>query len=1263
MSATALPNNGPAAPPVTPSGAADEPAMDEKTQADGNGAGSDDSGRHSSEKTYLDRRASYETRDESAFQGNRRRAGTNASFATNVNGGDDLDRVDSADTAREERLRNDAMSPSRARLAAFRRTDMENMRSAEREASRLRDASKEKPGEQFATPSEHDGDSFDRSADHPAHVPVTKRLQINKKPLTKIAKFFRWVHNFSMLTRWVLYITPPTLIILVPLLVASLVKSIHGKTIYVANIELQWWAVWWEVIWLTLWAGKLASKVIPLIVGPVLSIFTNSFTKWRDLSIALETAFTLFFWWLAIFISWLPIAENHQDPSLGGARQSWVTTLNRIVLTIFIATCLNLVEKLLIQLVAIGFHQRQYEDRIVLNKFNIASLTKLYRYSRETHRLQVDSQQYEFNSSGARTPAAALENVGRLVQTRARDAIGKVAGEVVGKRMEHSTSPRQMVLALLDTTSGAQTLARRLYHSFHANDSDDEIKREHMRDAFDTDEEADAAFAMFDKDFNGDVTCEEMEISCVEIGKERKSITSSLKDLDHAVSKLDDILTVVVAIIVILIFISLISRSFSGVLTSAGTTILGLSWLFSQLAQEFLASIVFVFVKHPFDVGDRCDVLMNGVVTSLIVKEISLMATEFRMLDGRIVQAPNNVLNQLFILNMRRTSGVAEGVPTTLRFGVSIELIDQLRARMVDFVRSEPRDYKPDILTELTDIPNLLGVKLTIIFFHKQNWQNEGLRIGRRNKFMCALMVNCQALGLDSAIFNEPGAHSGRPMFFNYMGAGQSDQMLGTGGTNGGSNGDYRAHTGASDGHATDLFQGGAPIPATLHAAILESQRRGSLAPENAVDEEESIDEHAPPMSSVPHVRPSTATATNRMRRRRGYTGTLSEHMSQVDYSLGAADFATSNANDFFEETQERGLQAVMEVAEEQEERRTEEKHREKKSMSRARDSSVQSNVNAPDKNLRRTNTGMSLESRRNRFRLMPRRDGGNLASRDDEEASVGGSQNASDQLDRVTSNATVDQPRRSGSILRRTLFGRANAPTSAGSGNPLQLQTSNVQNMASLQSPINSSTGGYEGRPSDAASHVHRDMSVIPEGREESSGPPSPVAMYTSSPMQAQAQAQMRQATSHGSLRQTASNQSAFSTLPQRAPPARRGTVDSVDAIPERFDSVPLSPRQQQTGAIGIGRIRSDTVGSRATVPDITIVRDTPSPTPAPPVTAPAAAASAPAPATGVEGSSRAILEPRAQIDEVLPPNAQIRRTASGRAVVVPSPHADKEY
>ena len=374
-------------------------------------------------------------------------------------------------------------------------------------------------------------------------------------------------------------------------------------------------------------------------------------------------------------------------------------------------------------------------------------------------------------SSGARTPMAYINEAkkgAKEAMTKVGDVAGKVAGDFTGKKIAQSNHPHQVVLMLLSSTSGSQVLARRLYRTFAREDTET-VFQDDLKHAFSSDDEADAAFQMFDKDLNGDISMEELEACCADVGRERKSITASLADLDSVVSKLDSVLFFIVLVITLLVFLSLISTSAAGVLTSAGSTVLALSWLLAATSQEFLQSVIFVFVKHPFDVGDRVSIYGNTGSQlkgdDYFVKEISLLYTEFKKMEGQVVQAPNSYLNTLFILNMRRSGGLAEAVPVIIKFGTTLDQIEGLRNRLLEFVTAEKREYAQKILTELRDITEAHSITLNIVFFYKSNWQNELLRLQRRNKFICALMVSMQELGIEGPRKRLPGQKEDVPFY------------------------------------------------------------------------------------------------------------------------------------------------------------------------------------------------------------------------------------------------------------------------------------------------------------------------------------------------------------------------------------------------------------------------------------------------------------------------------------------------------------------
>jgi hypothetical protein len=190
------------------------------------------------------------------------------------------------------------------------------------------------------------------------------------------------------------------------------------------------------------------AKSIPWPMGLISSLFTNNSKKWRDLGKALEVPATLFFWWLAIEVSFLPTMKNHH---LDGDKttRSWEVTVNKIIVSIFVGACLNFFEKIIIQLIAISFHLRTYADRIEVNKFQISSLVKLYMYSKE--KIQMEDSEFEPQpsgpASGARTPMAYVNKAqrnARHVFNKVGDVAGKVAGDFTGQDVKTSTHPHQV---------------------------------------------------------------------------------------------------------------------------------------------------------------------------------------------------------------------------------------------------------------------------------------------------------------------------------------------------------------------------------------------------------------------------------------------------------------------------------------------------------------------------------------------------------------------------------------------------------------------------------------------------------------------------------------------------------------------------------------------------------------------------------------------------------------------------------------------------
>ena len=215
-----------------------------------------------------------------------------------------------------------------------------------------------------------------------------------------------------------MYIVPLVVIILIPLLIGGLLF----KRATVGGVRLLWFCVWLEIVWLTLWGGRILAKALPWPVGLVSSVFTNNSKKWRDMCKQLEIPATLFFWLLAVLISFLPIMIHHHLEG-GTKTRPWEVAMNKVIVSIFTGATLNFGEKIIIQLIAISFHLRTYADRIEINKFQIGSLTKLYQYSKDKIAMEdSDFEERTPSGSGVRTPMQYLNEA----QKKTQNVFGKV---------------------------------------------------------------------------------------------------------------------------------------------------------------------------------------------------------------------------------------------------------------------------------------------------------------------------------------------------------------------------------------------------------------------------------------------------------------------------------------------------------------------------------------------------------------------------------------------------------------------------------------------------------------------------------------------------------------------------------------------------------------------------------------------------------------------------------------------------------------------
>lgn len=90
--------------------------------------------------------------------------------------------------------------------------------------------------------------------------------------------------------------------------------------------------------------------------------------------------------------------------------------------------------------------------------------------------------------------------------------------------------------------------------------------------------------------------------------RERRALSLTLNDTKTAVNKLHQMANIVVGIIVIGLWLLILGIATTHFFVLLSSQILVAVFIFGNTLKMIFEAIIFLFVVHPYDVGDRCEV-------------------------------------------------------------------------------------------------------------------------------------------------------------------------------------------------------------------------------------------------------------------------------------------------------------------------------------------------------------------------------------------------------------------------------------------------------------------------------------------------------------------------------------------------------------------------------------------------------------------------------------------------------------------------------
>ncbi|KAF5745794.1 mechanosensitive ion channel protein 6-like [Tripterygium wilfordii] len=571
--------------------------------------------------------------------------------------------------------------------------------------------------------------------------------------------------NLNALTimQWV------SLVLIIGALICNLlIPSLKKKSVW----GLKLWK--WEVMVLVLICGRLVSGWGIRII--VFCIERNFLLRKRVLYFVygLRKAVQNSLWLVLVLIAWHFLFDKKVERETKIKNLKYVT---RVLVCFLIATLLWLLKTLMVKVLASSFHVSAYFDRIqesLFNQFVIETLLgppliEIRWKEDEAERTAAEIRKLQ--NAGATVPpelrsfAFASTKSGKVLGKSFKLKSGRFSRQLSKKEDEgisidhldrlntKNVSAWNMKRLIRMVRHGAlTTLGEQILDASQGDESAVQIRSEYeakiaARKIFNNvaqhgskyiylvdlmrflgEDEARKSLSLFEGALESKrISKSSLKNWVVNAFRERRALALTLDDTKTAVNKLHHMVNIIVGIIIIVIWLVVLGIATREFLLFVSSQLVLVAFIFGNTCKTIFEAIIFLFVMHPFDVGDRCEV--DGV--QMVVEEMNILTTVFLRYDNLKIIYPNSTLSTKLISNFYRSPDMGDSVEFCVHISTPAEKIAVMKQRIVSYIENKEHWY-PSPMVVLKDVEDLTKLRFAVWPSHRMNHQNMGERWERR---------------------------------------------------------------------------------------------------------------------------------------------------------------------------------------------------------------------------------------------------------------------------------------------------------------------------------------------------------------------------------------------------------------------------------------------------------------------------------------------------------------------------------------------------
>ncbi|KAJ0763878.1 putative mechanosensitive ion channel MscS, LSM domain superfamily [Helianthus annuus] len=549
-----------------------------------------------------------------------------------------------------------------------------------------------------------------------------------------------------------------SLILIVGCLACTLaIPRFRNKDLY----DLDWWK--WEVMLLVVICGRLVSGWVIRIL--VFFLERRFLLRKRVLYFVygLKKAVQNCIWLTLVLIAWQCIFDKKVKRMSYGKKV--LPRVTAIWICLLVGTLVWLLKTLLIEVLALNFHVSKYFDRIqdsLFNQFVIETLSgpvvigiqkeyeeddwgmedieKLENIGTPRSRIaMVGKTEVTVPKNSDKYNGIRIDQLHRLNQNnisawnmnRMMNAINTSMLTTVDEQFQDAISDEDETFMHITSDNEAKVAAKKIF----CNVVEPRSKYIYLEDLmrFFPEDEALKMIRLFDEasETKG-ISKQALKNWVVNVFRERRALALSLKDTKTAVDKLHQMLNAVVGIVIIVISLLILKVATSQFFIFLSSQLVLVAFVFGNTCKTMFEAIIFLFIVHPFDVGDRCEI--DGV--QMIVEEMNILTTIFLRYDNQKISYPNSVLSTMPIANYNRSPDMGEAIDFCIHVSTPAEKVAKMKEMITSYVEKKSSHWQPRPVIVVRDVEDLNRLKMSIWLSHRMNFQDMGERWKRRALLM-----------------------------------------------------------------------------------------------------------------------------------------------------------------------------------------------------------------------------------------------------------------------------------------------------------------------------------------------------------------------------------------------------------------------------------------------------------------------------------------------------------------------------------------------